>query len=456
VFVARVLTNGSVLDADSYGGTGQDYAQGIEADDDGNIYITGSFSSTATFGTSSITSSGSNDVFLAKINSRVVTWAYGYGGNSSDIGYDVAVDMAGNVFVAGAFSGSATFGSVGMTSSGGTDMFVVKTDPNGTVQWAIKGGGTNVDVATKIEATESGDVCVTGNFRGSAAFGSSSFSSSGLEDIFLSRISAAGNYIWSLQFGSIGGDWGQGIAVDSDYIYTTGKHTGDAAFGAFNLNTSSGTNAEEYALKISLCNPTSSSVSHSACGSYMLNGQSYATSGLYTQNLVNSAGCDSTISLNPSIVNTQSATICFGESYTTGTSTFTSSGTYTDVFTAANGCDSTRTLTLTVLPQVQTNLSQSICIGESFAGYTATGTYTDVFTAANGCDSTRTLNLTVLPVSQSSIAQTICSGESFAGYTATGIYGRVHSSQRLRQHTHIDTDRAACKPVQHCADRLLW
>jgi hypothetical protein len=187
-------------------------------------------------------------------------------------------------------------------------------------------------------------------------------------------------------------------------------------------------------LDLTILNATAGTDVRTECDSYQwIDGITYTSSNsTATFTLLNAAGCDSVVTLAltvlPSIVNTQSATICFGESYTTGTSTFTSSGTYTDVFTAANGCDSTRTLTLTVLPQVQTNLSQSICIGESFAGYTATGTYTDVFTAANGCDSTRTLNLTVLPVSQSSISQTICFGESFEGYTATGTYTEVFTA----------------------------
>ncbi len=184
-------------------------------------------------------------------------------------------------------------------------------------------------------------------------------------------------------------------------------------------------------LDLTILNATVGTDVRTECDSYQwIDGITYTSSNsTATFTLLNAVGCDSVVTLAltvlPSIVNTQAATICFGESYTTGTSTFTSSGTYTDVFTAANGCDSTRTLTLTVLPQVQTNLSQSICIGESFAGYTTTGTYTDVFTAANGCDSTRTLNLTVLPVSQASVAQTICFGESFEGYTATGTYTDV-------------------------------
>jgi hypothetical protein len=202
---------------------------------------------------------------------------------------------------------------------------------------------------------------------------------------------------------------------------TTAIHTLPNASGCDSLIT----------LNLTILNATTGTDVRTECDSYQwINGVTYTSSNSNaTFTLLNAAGCDSVVTLAltvlPSVVNTQSATICFGESYTTGSITFTSSGPYTDVFTAANGCDSTRTLTLTVLPQIQTSVNQSICIGESFAGYTATGTYTDVFTAANGCDSTRTLSLTVLPVSQSSISQTICSGESFEGYSAAGTYTDV-------------------------------
>ena len=56
-----------------------------------------------------------------------------------DSGSDVAVDSAGNVFLTGSFSGPADFGSFTLTSAGDSDAFVVKLDPNGSTSGRIAG-----------------------------------------------------------------------------------------------------------------------------------------------------------------------------------------------------------------------------------------------------------------------------------------------------------------------------
>ena len=88
----------------------------------------------------------------------------------------------------------------------------------------------------------------------------------------------------------------------------------------------------------------------SNCDQYVLNGHTYTTTGIYTQTLINVAGCDSTINLNL-VVNTPTdsvlkATVC--DSYTLNGQTYNQSGTYTQAHMNAAGCDSTLTLELTV------------------------------------------------------------------------------------------------------------
>ncbi len=181
------------------------------------------------------------------------------------------------------------------------------------------------------------------------------------------------------------------------------------------------------ALNISICNGES----------YTVGSSTYNASGAYTDVLTAANGCDSTVNLTLTVLPTpQTAlniSICDGESYNVGSSTYNASGAYTDVLTAANGCDSTVTLNLTVLPTSSTDLNISICNGESYtvggSTYTAAGLYTDVLTAANGCDSTVTLNLTVLPTPQTALSIAICQGETYAvggsSYNSSGIYTDV-------------------------------
>lgn len=155
---------------------------------------------------------------------------------------------------------------------------------------------------------------------------------------------------------------------------------------------------------------------------YPFNGQALADAGTYTAVLPAFNGCDSTVTLTLNVLPTAAtaleATICANETYEFNGETYNETGAYTAVLPAFNGCDSTVTLNLTVLPVAQTNLALNLCEGVSydFNGQILTqdGTYTAVLTAFNGCDSTVTLQLDFVPFFAEFITTSICEGESFA------------------------------------------
>jgi hypothetical protein len=98
----------------------------------------------ASFGTKLLSSSSVllDDIFVAKHDSSgQVLWARRAGDSGSDCGNGIAVDYLGNSYVTGFFSGTATFGSVILTGSGGTDVFVAKYDAGGELVWVQKAGG---------------------------------------------------------------------------------------------------------------------------------------------------------------------------------------------------------------------------------------------------------------------------------------------------------------------------
>ncbi|WP_222845938.1 T9SS type B sorting domain-containing protein [Flavilitoribacter nigricans] len=173
---------------------------------------------------------------------------------------------------------------------------------------------------------------------------------------------------------------------------------------------------------------------------YTFGNQNISTPGTYTETFTSSIGCDSTVTLNltvlPTFTEAVTAEICDGDSYEFGTQTLTTGGTYTEIFTAANGCDSTVTLTLTILPTFTETIDAEICDGDSYEfgpqTLTTGGTYTEVFTAANGCDSTVTLNLTILPTFTETVDVEICDGDSFEfgtqTLTADGTYTEVFTA----------------------------
>jgi gliding motility-associated-like protein len=163
-------------------------------------------------------------------------------------------------------------------------------------------------------------------------------------------------------------------------------------------------------------------------------GQIFTTTGSYTIIIDNSQGCDSIIKLNLSVNPKPSTTvdtaICRGESVTVGTQVFTQTGTYQVVLASSAGCDSTVTLNLTVLSNGDTTfVEQTICDGETATVggqvFTDAGTY--YIPSPNGnCINIIALTLNVKPVSSTTIDKAICQGEAFVvgnqTFTATGTY----------------------------------
>ena len=178
--------------AKSIGGTGSDYGRGIATDSSGNVYVIGKYSGSFTIGSTTLTSAGSNDVFVAKYDtSGTAQWARSIGGTGSDTGYGIATDSAGNVYVTGIYSGTATFApGTTLTSAGYNDAFVTKYDTSGTVQWAESIGGTNTDSGYGIATDSGGNVYVTGSYQGTATFASgTTLTSAGSNDAFVAKYS---------------------------------------------------------------------------------------------------------------------------------------------------------------------------------------------------------------------------------------------------------------------------
>ena len=243
IFVAKMDINGNWLWAKQAGGTDYHGGYGIAVDANGNSYVTGYFSGSATFGTTTLTSSGYEDIFVAKldINGNWL-WAKQAGGTSSDIGYGIAVDAYGNSYVTGYFkSSSCSFGTITLTSSGYEDIFVAKLDINGNWLWAKQAGGTSEDGGTSIAVDANGNSYVTGSFKESANFGTTTLTSSGSWDIFVAKIDHNGNWLWAKQAGGTDNDGGISIAVDDNgNSYVTGGFYGSScSFSTITLINSS-------------------------------------------------------------------------------------------------------------------------------------------------------------------------------------------------------------------------
>ena len=172
---------------------------------------------------------------------------------------------------------------------------------------------------------------------------------------------------------------------------------------------------------------TSAAVAATICSGDVFSffGEELTESGIYTSIQMNSAGCDSTITLTlevlPAASSSIEATICANQNYEFDGSLLSEEGTYTALYTAANGCDSTVTLTLQVIPFFETEIAATVCFGQTYnfegTELAASGVYTVTLISAGGCDSIVVLTLTVLSEQQSAVSATVCEG---TGYTFDG------------------------------------
>lgn len=230
------------------GGSSGDYGNSIALDAQGNSYVTGWYQNTATFGSLQLISSGGYDIFLVKYdNNGQAVWARSAGGVNNDIGYGVDLDANGNIYVAGAFTGTAAFGSITVSSSNNSDdIFLARYDAGGNELWVQQAGSTIDDQAQAIYVDRAAaKIYVTGYFKSTAAFGSVFVSSSGQSDVFIAKydtIAALNSTpIWVHKGGGTGYDISYGVCTDvSGNVFITGVFTGTANFDGMNVSSAGG------------------------------------------------------------------------------------------------------------------------------------------------------------------------------------------------------------------------
>lgn len=169
-------------------------------------------------------------------------WVNGAGGTSSDRGRAIATDAFGNSYVTGNFMGTATFGSTNFTSNGSDDIFIAKVDRFSNWIWVKTAGGANVDAGYGIAIDSNGNCYVTGYFQGTSSFGGTSLVSNGASDIFICKLDTNGNWLWAKSAGGETTDIAYCISTDAvGNCYAAGYYSGTATFGE-NSHTSNGYN----------------------------------------------------------------------------------------------------------------------------------------------------------------------------------------------------------------------
>ncbi|MFZ8835359.1 MAG: T9SS type A sorting domain-containing protein [Candidatus Caldipriscus sp.] len=210
IFLIKTDANGNVIWSKTYGGTGWDEAYSVQQTSDGGYIVAGY---TLSFG------AGDYDIFLIKTDANGnVIWSKTYGGTGWDWAYSVQQTSDGGYIVAGY---TLSFGA------GDYDIFLIKTDANGNIIWAKTYGGTGWDWAYSVQQTSDGGYIVAGFTR---------FFGTGYDDIFLIKTDASGNIQWDKTYGGTSGDYASSVQQTSDGGYIVAGVT-ESFGGAFLVKT---------------------------------------------------------------------------------------------------------------------------------------------------------------------------------------------------------------------------
>ena len=243
IFVTKYNADGSYGWTKSIGGTAEDYGQGIAVDSDGNIFITGYFQGTINFddsgGTDNHTSGGGTDIFITKYYSDgSYDWTRTIGTTGDQLGYAITIDNNDDVITIGNFSGTVNFDASGGTdnhSSTSGNVFISKYLNDGSYSWTRTFGKSGQDWYYDVTSDADDYIYATGFFTGTADFdgsdGVDNYTSSGSDDIYITRLSSDGTYKWTVSIGSTGSDRGAGITTDANgHVLVTGYFSGTVNF----------------------------------------------------------------------------------------------------------------------------------------------------------------------------------------------------------------------------------
>ena len=251
VFLAKFGPNGNVLWAKSskeLSGRPAAEAFSIATDKAGNIYVSGWFNDTISFGSHTVTSKAA-DVFLVKYdsNGNALWLKSGNCSNSltNSFNFEVVTDSNNNVYLTGSLLDTVSFGPYKLTTAGNFgSIFLVKYDSSGNVKWAKNSVVTNSMFALFFNTSYSlvvdmaGNIYITGQFVDSIKFGSCKLYTNKQKDIFLVKYDSSGNAIWAQSGKSASTTGGIGYSLSADkwnHIYLAGSFRDSIAFGSVKL-----------------------------------------------------------------------------------------------------------------------------------------------------------------------------------------------------------------------------
>jgi hypothetical protein len=202
-----------------YGDAGSQYGASIGVDPANNWLVTGAFSGTIDFGGAPLVSAGNNDIFLAKLDgSGSPIWTRRFGDAEPQAPRSIAVDAQGSAILFGTFRGSIDFGGGPIVAATDPALFLAKIDASGNHVFSksIPYGHATEDGFDRVVAVApSGEILIACTFVDTVDFGAETLTSAGGEDVFVAKFNAQGGYLWSKRFGDALSQLSDSVTVDS-------------------------------------------------------------------------------------------------------------------------------------------------------------------------------------------------------------------------------------------------
>jgi uncharacterized repeat protein (TIGR01451 family) len=236
IVVQKYDPTGNLLWATDFGGTQSDYSQKMTYDGFGNVWVTGQFSGTMTAGAFTLNSAGGSDVYVVKIDaaSGDIVSAQRAGNSGNDVGMAIAADQFGDIYLAGTFNSSFTFGSVSIAGLGTYEVFLVKLTNAGVPMWGSGITGTSIETMWSMAVDNMGNSYIGGySSSATANFNGTNQNFTG-QTHFIAKFDNVGAFDW-ISTSSFSGEIDGLAADDLGNVYFTGNFDTQATFGSTTL-----------------------------------------------------------------------------------------------------------------------------------------------------------------------------------------------------------------------------
>lgn len=217
-FVAKLDPAGNHLWSRSGGANGNDAVSAVAVvgdSDEAVLHVAGSFQSQIDFGSGTLNGVESRDAVVAELDELgTASWQVGLLGAGEQHATAVSPSAHG-LLVGGLMQSDALLVDTPLTSAGMFDVWAARLDDNGAVKWAARFGTGTDDTLGGLAADLAGNTILTGSFVDGIDFGGEMLAGAGGDDVFVAKIAAGGEHLWSQRFGFANDQLGRAVAVDT-------------------------------------------------------------------------------------------------------------------------------------------------------------------------------------------------------------------------------------------------